>query len=293
MEEKNYWKVSPGEYGYLKDDFIENEHIALGANDIGDLKDLSDEDVVEKVKELYGEKARFYTQLLEFKNNFNIGDKVLIYGKSSILALGEINSDYRYDNQQIYHHIRKVKWEKKYDFHEYLITDLNNDLQKTLQKNRTIVKLTEEQWKEIVNNCPTIEEEVIEDTIQDEYSFNITKEIDLQDYLWYNLESLEKGLEPLYWELYAEKAGRIDVLAKDQENNLVVIETKAGLAEDSAVAQILRYMGWVKKKYPNYNNVRGIIVANDFTPRARYAANAVDDIKLINYKVSFNFEETQ
>jgi len=287
----NYWKISPGEYGYLKDDFIQNKIIALGANDVGDLTNLTDEQIIEKTKEEYGERARFYTQLLEFKNEFKIGDKVLLYGKSSILALGEITSDYKYDEEQNYFHTRKVEWNTTYDFYYYPISELDVDLQKTLQKNRTIVKLTEEEWNEIIKESPPDKVEQLEDIIQDDYTYNITKEKDLQDYLWNNLSSLENGLIPLNLELFAEDAGRIDILACDIDNNLVVIEIKAVLADDNAVSQTLRYMGWVQENKEDFKAVRGILVSYDFTTRARYAAKVVDNIKLVNYKVSFNFEE--
>lgn len=291
MMEKKYWKISPGEYAYLKDEFISKEIVALGANDVGDISKLSDDEIIQKVKEIYGEKARFYSQLIEFLNKFIVGDKVLLYGKSSILAIGEIDSEYKYDKQERYHHTRKVKWEKIFDFYDYPIKDFNIDLQKTLQKNRTIVKLTEDEWETIEKYCPTIEdqEDLDEDIIQDEYNFNITKESDLQEFLWYNLSNLEPGLEPLNWELYAEDAGRIDILAKDSSNNLVVIELKAVVADDDTISQILRYIGWVKENYEDYGAIRGIIVSNDFTKRAIYAASAVENIKLVKYTVSFDF----
>lgn len=283
--------MSPGGYAYLKDIFISNEIVALGTNEIGDLSKLSNNEITQKVKELYGEKARFYTQLIEFLHEFNVGDKVLLYGKSSILALGEIVSDYEYNEQEKYYHTRKAKWEETFDFYDYPIKDFNANLQKTLQKNRTIVELTEEEWVIIEKSCPIIEEheDLEEDFIQDEYNYNITKERDLQEFLWYNLDILEPGLEPLNWELYAEDAGRIDILAKDSNNDLVVIELKAVVADDDAISQILRYIGWIKENYEDYGAIRGIVVSNDFTKRAIYAASTVENIKLVKYIVSFDF----
>lgn len=48
---------------------------------------------------------------------------------------------------------------------------------------------------------------------------------------------VESGVE------YQTEAGRIDLLARDVDNNLVVVELKAGKAKDSALGQLLGYVG--------------------------------------------------
>lgn len=112
----------------------------------------------------------------------------------------------------------------------------------------------------------------------------------LRKYLAANLESLEPGLKP-FSEEYSIEAGRmrIDILAKDGDDNYVVIELKAEIADQSTFGQISAYMGWVKKNLAKDGSVRGIIVANDFDDRIKYAVQSGSNIKLKRYRLNFQF----
>lgn len=85
--------------------------------------------------------------------------------------------------------------------------------------------------------------------------------------------------------------GRLDILAVDDKADLVVIELKAGRADDRVCGQILRYIGWVRANLANGRNVRGIVVANDFSDSLRFAANAMPDVVLKKYQVRFEFAD--
>jgi len=120
-------------------------------------------------------------------------------------------------------------------------------------------------------------------------------EYDLENSLVSNLEQLEKGLQlfnengRLGQQLDTKEAGRIDLLAIDAGGNLVVIELKAEEADRQVCGQIQAYMGWVKENLAGPRKVRGIIIANDFTIRARYAAKVVPDLTLKKYQINFRF----
>ena len=83
--------------------------------------------------------------------------------------------------------------------------------------------------------------------------------------------------------------GRIDILARDSGEVWWVIELKAGTANDRAVSQLASYMGALGEK--EGGEIRGILVAHDFTRKARYAARAIPGIELKRYDFSFTFED--
>ncbi len=135
---------------------------------------------------------------------------------------------------------------------------------------------------------------LIEDT-ETEIAFSL--EYDLENSLISNLEQLEKGLR-LYkgngitgQQVDAKVAGRIDLLAVDANGNLVVIELKAEEADRQVCGQIQAYMGWVQENLAGDKKVRGIIIANDFTPRSIYAAKVVPSLSLKKYQISFRFTD--
>jgi endonuclease len=85
--------------------------------------------------------------------------------------------------------------------------------------------------------------------------------------------------------------GIIDLLAIDKQGDFVVIELKAGEAKDKACAQLFRYMGWVAVNLANGKNVRGILVASDFSDGSRYAIKATPGAQLRKYEIQFKFSD--
>src|SRR5438034_11525124 len=115
MRPSKYWRISPGEGGYLWREQKLNGCIALGWSDIGDAKGLNDE------KKLL---ARFHSkwwgrhskhgadQLNKFINILDKSDKVVASASAQgIYALGTVTSHYEFDAQLEYSHSRKVSWE--------------------------------------------------------------------------------------------------------------------------------------------------------------------------------------
>jgi hypothetical protein len=125
----------------------------------------------------------------------------------------------------------------------------------------------------------------------------ISLERDIEGFLASNLSQLEPGLR-LYSangktgrQFDAKAAGRIDLLAEDAENGLVVIEVKVGEVDREVCGQIQAYMGWVQNELPRSRNVRGIIVASGFTERLKLATKVVPGLSLKRYCVSFAFKD--
>lgn len=80
--------------------------------------------------------------------------------------------------------------------------------------------------------------------------FGVSLEKDLHNYLSNRLSEIENNLT-LEGIEYGTSAGFIDILAKDSDGTYVVIELKAGKAKDSALGQLLGYIGAIigNKKY--------------------------------------------
>ena len=119
-----------------------------------------------------------------------------------------------------------------------------------------------------------------------EITFGLEK--DLQAVLRDNIEQLEQGL--VIVDGGAEettKAGRPDILARDDDGNLVIIELKAGRAPSGSVEQVLSYMTAVKEE--NGKSVRGLIIAGAFSDRIIFAARAIPNLNLVTYSFQFSF----
>lgn len=132
---------------------------------------------------------------------------------------------------------------------------------------------------------PTENEEYIE---AEEIRFGLEK--DLQHALRGNIKQLEAGLSIIdNGKERNTDAGFIDILCKDDEGTTVVIELKAGQANDTVIAQTLGYMGALKGE--GIEKIRGIIVAADFSHRSKFAVKALPNLKLVRYRFSFVFDD--
>ena len=122
-------------------------------------------------------------------------------------------------------------------------------------------------------------------------------EKDLQNFLAKNLSLIEPGLI-LYMEeditgIEFPVGNRfIDILAKDKENNYVVIELKVSRGYDRVVGQILRYMAWIRKNHAEENQkVRGTIIAREISDDLLLACSETKNVELYEYNLSVSLNK--
>ena len=86
------------------------------------------------------------------------------------------------------------------------------------------------------------------------------------------------------------ESGFIDILARDIDGALVVIELKVGQAKREALGQIAGYIGDLMNEEDGAP-VRGILVAADFDKSCRSGVRAFPSLKLMRYRFDFAFEQ--
>lgn len=128
-----------------------------------------------------------------------------------------------------------------------------------------------------------------ETDVEEVIEASVSLERDLHSYYASRVSDFESGLtlEKNGIE-YQTEAGRIDLLARDSNNHLVVVELKAGKAKDSALGQLLGYIGCLST---SETNVRGILVASGFDSRVVLAAIALPSVRLLKYQLRFDLQE--
>lgn len=143
----------------------------------------------------------------------------------------------------------------------------------------------------LIQRSADVEGDLTEGEIEESIDASVSLERDLHSYLAARVSEIELGLVLVENGVeYPTEAGRIDLLARDAEHRLVAIELKAGQARDSALGQLLGYIGCLSSTEPN---VRGILVASNFDSRVVFAGKGLPHVKLLKYQLSFNLQEIQ
>ena len=90
---------------------------------------------------------------------------------------------------------------------------------------------------------------------------------------------------------YTIKGRRIDVLLEHMENNsLLAVELKSGVADFKVFGQISMYIGLLKEKFPNID-ISGVIIAGSIHESLQQACLITDIIELRVYRMSLELEK--
>jgi len=192
--------------------------------------------------------------------------------------LEQLTSEFDPENQttsQIRSRLKKLGWIlRSFDGEVFLIRpDENNSIQFA---------------EEIIAEIQDDENTNIEYEDSNDLTFSLEK--DLQTALRLNIESIELGLTIIDGGNERNTmAGRIDITAQDKNGKKVIIELKAIEAKPSVIAQTLAYMEAISEE--DNCDVRGIIIASGFSERVLLASRQIKNLKLVEYKFQFNFNE--
>ncbi|MCC7520624.1 MAG: DUF91 domain-containing protein [Flavobacteriaceae bacterium] len=84
---------------------------------------------------------------------------------------------------------------------------------------------------------------------------------------------------------------RIDILLKNENGDLLVIELKSGIANYKVFGQISMYIGLLMDKFPKCD-INGFIIAGEMDESLKHAVKTTDKIRLKTYKMKLElFDE--
>ena len=121
-KEAKYWLYSPGEQAVKWEEFYNEDIMAIGWDELGDLENYTDrKSILKALINNYGggeDQRNNVSAIDDFcngENKINIGDIVIAKkGTKTLLGYGCVTSDYYYDeDREEFLHCRKVKWLKK------------------------------------------------------------------------------------------------------------------------------------------------------------------------------------
>lgn len=230
--------------------------------------------------------------LWTISKGIKIGDIVLCPNGSGSYLVGEIVSEYYFQQNEILPHRRAVRW--------YSDTIERNCMSTSLQNSAgsigTVSEITKyaEELEALIKNETAPSLIATDEDVEDPSVFALEKH--LEEFLIQNWQNTELGKDysifkdgDLFGQQYPTDTGCIDILAiaKDKRS-LLVVELKKGRASDVVVGQIQRYMGYVKDELAEPGQrVNGVIIALEDDLRLRRALSVTQNITFYRYKVSF------
>lgn len=214
----------------------------------------------------------------------------IIANKTKIKDFFEDNSKvHRYGSSFVH---RAYNVEIKGEYIEYRL----NDNDKILTQNALINDLDEIilEYKNSINI-----EIKNEDSLISQGKFYMEKH--LEEFIITNWDEIDLGKRydliydegELLSQQFRTDIGFIDILAKDKKDgSYVVIELKKNQTSDDTIGQIARYMGWIRD-HKKDENVKGIIIASEFTKKLKYAIKYVKNIDVLSYEINFSLNEVK
>lgn len=114
-------------------------------------------------------------------------------------------------------------------------------------------------------------------------------EYDLENFLIRNIESIEEGLTYIKRQVDL-KNGRIDILAKDNKGNYVIIELKIKSNDKRIIWQSIHYKAELEAML-NKNNIRVITLAPDYDESILFDLKKLGFVDIYKFKLHFMDKE--
>lgn len=219
-----------------------------------------------------GEQYRLYEPYIEaLRNEIKDREDVLVIKNALTKGLSFEDSESRWTTQDIIYVTSRVLSDKKSKTEE------------------GISKVKEEEIEE--------KEEIISSGVNesDDNTGFVPLEKHLEEYIMKNWDIIDFGEKlTIYREdeetpgqQYVTDVGIIDILAKDEKGNFVVIELKRAESRYHVLGQVLNYMSWVEENLAtNGEKVRGMIIVGRADKTLKYALKQVSDkVTLKEYRI--------
>ena len=197
--------------------------------------------------------------------------------------------DIDFDNIEVEISKMKLNIKNRHDVKDKTFAKYDNEMSNGIPK--AIINNYYINFLENYNNENTDDEDKESDAEEDIFTTSFSYEKDLKNSLISQAEELFPGYKILGDE-YPIKGKKIDVLLENKnENKLLVVKLKAGLADLKVCGQIMMYIGPLMQKYRD-REILGIIIAGEIDESLKMAVLAVNKkIKIMTYKTKLLLEE--
>ena len=284
--------------------YAKEEMIAIGYIDAGNIDELTQKQIesflIDKKNYSKQKASPVAKTLVQFRDDIEKGDFIFAYnGANEVALVGTVRDKWNYNDENIignlegeiqYPNQRLVDWwEAPRNFNRYYLPE---DLADLLGRRGTInifeYDIELEDLKKKLNEI--LSKEALKNILK------AKDEEEIKAYIRNRPQDFEDGLEEVidFGEGIEPEAqttvGDMDFFAYDSDLLHLIIEVKKG-AKDNAIGQLLGYISAYKEEN-DVDDVRGILIAEEFTNRVKKAAKEVG-IELIKCEKRFLFSKLE
>ena len=281
---------------------LANNSISIGWSELGDVSQMSRDELTAAVAFAYPEKppaARglCINMIWAFFHEISPGDFVIARRGRKILAgVGKVTQSAYFDSgkNSISGHLNfiGVSWQEN---------PRDTVFPSIVFPMYTVAEIQEEKFYRLIHAeaAPGHPLEISELADSNESSAFVLEKY-LEEFMVSNFQTIFKGDMKIYQDgegndgqQFATEVGPIDILAfEPKSKSFVVIELKKGRPSDQVVGQVLRYMGWVKTNLcRNGETVKGLVVCREPDSKLSYALQMTNGIDIRYYDVAFKLME--